>query len=339
MPPEAIWTDYPASAAWMMQHVSAYVAYSGNVAWYQSTGYPLLKGVALFWLDQLQADTATNDGTLVAAPCNSPEQGPTTFGCAHFQQVIWEVFDAILSTWPSSGDSDTAFRDQVHAAWSNIDTGIHVAPDGLLRERKSPQFDSLNTNNTHRHLSHLVGFYPGYAVASRLDANLSAAVAQTLTARGNGDGADANAGWEKAWRAACWAGLNDTEHARAELTLAIETNFAPNGLSMYSARDPPFQIDANFGLVGAMLAMLVRDLPMPYVDGDGEAGVPTVVLGPAIPARWKGGDVAGLRIRGGGSVGFGWDDDGIVRSVRVAAAGRTQPLRVVNVLGDVLATV
>ena len=51
--------------------------YGRNVEWYQNVGYPILKPVAQFWLDMLVQDEYFKDGTLVANPCNSPEQGPT----------------------------------------------------------------------------------------------------------------------------------------------------------------------------------------------------------------------------------------------------------------------
>lgn len=72
-----------------------------------------------------------------------------------------------------------------------------------------------------------------------------------------------------------------------------------NGLSMYSGKSAPFQIDANFGIIGAVLSMLVVDLPNIDITT-----VRTVVLGLAIPARWGGGSVKGLRLRRGGHVDF-----------------------------------
>lgn len=117
--------------------------------------------------------------------------------------------------------------------------------------------------------------------------------------------------------------LNDTSQAYYELRFAIEQNFAGNGLSMYSGKEKPFQIDANFGIVGAVVAMLVVDLP----------GGEDVVLGPAIPGSWGNGSVRGLRLRGGGVVDFGWDGDGVVTWARVeGGSGR----RVVNKKGAVL---
>ena len=329
--PDQQWADYPASGAWMMHSVSDYLDYTGNTSWYQATGYPLIKGVALFWLSQLQPDTYFNDGTLVAAPCTSPEHGPTTFGCAHYQQLIWELFDRILTTWDSTGDSDTSFRDAVQSAYEKLDKGVHVGSWGQLQEWK---IDQDMQNDTHRHLSHLYGWYPGYSVSSSStygdNSTVADAVQTTLISRGPGNGPDANAGWEKVWRAACWAGLNNTQQAYFELAYTIQENIAPNGFSMYSAKNPPFQIDANFGFPGAVLAMLARDLPMK----SGSVGTQQVILGPAIPAAWAGGSVTGLRLRGGGSVSFDWDDGGVVRNATLS--GRSAPVQVYNVDGDMV---
>ena len=190
-------------------------------------------------------------------------------------------------------------------------------------------------NDTHRHLSNLVGWYPGHSISSFLGGyrnnTIQNAVETTLYSRGMGNGPDANAGWEKLWRSACWARLNRTDMAYLELKYAIDVNFANNGLSMYSGSDPPFQIDANFGLVGAILSMLIVDLPMLSSDN----GIRTVILGPAIPTTWAGGQVRGLGLRGGGSVDFSWNSQGLVTMVNLV--GRTKPVRLVNKEGNELA--
>jgi hypothetical protein len=101
-----------------------------------------------------------------------------------------------------------------------------------LIERVPPtewKVEKDKTTDTHRHLSHLIGLYPGYALTS-YDASLQGGLlvngtyvnytqGQVLDAaeislihRGNGTGPDGDTGWEKAWRAACWAQLgNATE--------------------------------------------------------------------------------------------------------------------------------
>ncbi|PQE31682.1 glycoside hydrolase family 95 protein [Rutstroemia sp. NJR-2017a WRK4] len=337
MKEEAQWANYPASAAWMMLHVWDHYEYSQDISWLTKQGYPLIKGVAQFWSTQLQEDAYFHDGTLVVNPCNSPEHGPTTFACTHYQQLIYQVFESVLAVADVVKETDTAFINQITSQLKSLDKGLHIGTWGEIKEWKIPDsFGYDFPNDTHRHLSHLIGWYPGHSISSfqsgYTNSTIQSAISTSLLSRGPGAGPDANAGWEKVWRSACWARLNDTAHAYSELRYAIQTNFAGNGLSMYSGLNEPFQIDANFGLVGAVLSMLVVDLPEM-----GKTGVHTVVLGPAIPGSWGGGSVEGLRIRGGGVVDFGWDGNGIVGKAKIK--GRSKPVVLVNKKGVVLARV
>lgn len=331
MKEQAEWANYPASAAWMLQHVYDHFSYSGDAAWFTAQGYPLLKGVAQFWLSQLQPDLFAKDGSLVVNPCNSPEHGPTTFGCANYQQLIHQLFTNILSSLNAlpNLEHDAAFIKNLTNALKKLDKGLHIGSWGELKEWKIPDSYGFDVQgDTHRHLSQLVGWYPGYSVSSFLsgysDPATQNAVRTTLISRGAGSGSDADSGWEKVWRSACWSMLNATTEAYYELKFAIDENFAHNGLSMYWGTGPLFQIDANFGFIGATLAMLVVDLP----------GMEEVVLGPAIPTAWAGGSVKGLRLREGGLVSFGWDKDGIVQSAVVT--DRKKNLKILNKLGKVL---
>lgn len=275
------WADYPASAAWMMQHVWDHFDYSQDLDWLKSEGYPkLLKPVAQFWLSQLQQDQYFKDGTLVVNPCDSPEHGPTTFGCTNWQQLIFQVFETTLSSASLVGETDQSFLEIVNDKLSLLDKGLHIGSWGQIQEWK---LDIDVENDTHRHLSNLVGWYPGWALSSYLDgynnSTISEAVETTLYSRGVGISSNTNAGWEKVWRGACWARLNNSMKAYYELRLTIHENWAPNALSMYSGKMLPFQIDANFGFPGAVLAMLIVDLP----NLSGNKVTRTVVLGPAIP--------------------------------------------------------
>lgn len=324
----------PAAPAWMMQHVWDNFEYTQDVAWLKRQGYPLLKGIAEFWLTQLQKDKFFNDGTLVVNPCNSPEHGPTTFGCTHFQQLIFQVFEAVLTAAPLVSEGDDEFISQVKESLEFLDTGVHFTECGGMKEWKVPDSYGFDTKNDHRHLSHLVGWHPGYSVSSFSNGytnhSIQSAVEQTLIARGPGKGADANSGWEKVWRAACWARLNNTEKAHFELRFAIDQNFANNLFSMYDQHNQPFQIDANFGFGGAVLAMLVVDLPV----RSGHKGDRVVTLGPAIPKSWGKGSVEGLRLRGGSSVDFSWDESGIVTKAEIN--GPRGNVKIVNRNGHVL---
>jgi alpha-L-fucosidase 2 len=83
----------------------------------------------------------------------------------------------------------------------------------------------------HRHLSHLVSVYPGYAISS-FNASLQASPknytrAQVLEAaktslihRGDGT-VDDDAGWAKVWRAAQWAQHGDADKFYSELSVSL----------------------------------------------------------------------------------------------------------------------
>lgn len=207
---------------------------------------------------------------------------------------MYQVIEAIISAPSIVGETDTTSLGNITTTLASLDKGLHIGTWGEVKEWKPP--DSLGYDfeiDTHRHLSNLVGWHPGYSILSFLggctNATIQTAVAASLYSRSLANGPDANAGWEKVWRSARWARLNCTDMVYLELKYTIDTNFANNALSMYAGLDLPFHIDANFGLAGAVLSMLVVDLPMLSSD----IGAQTVVLEPAILAACAGGRVHG----------------------------------------------
>jgi len=123
--------------------------------------------------------------------------------------------------------------------------------------------------------------------------------------------------------------------AYTELKYTISENIVQNLLSMYSAKYPPFQIDANFGFGGAVLAMLVKDID--YNVGEWDIVTRRVVLGPAIPKEWANGNVRGLRLRGGMVIDFAWDTEGIVGNYSVRRGGSSKvKWQFINTKGKIL---
>ncbi|CAE6406040.1 unnamed protein product [Rhizoctonia solani] len=308
----AEWANYPEAAAWMMFHVYDHLDYTNDITWWKAHGWPLLKGVASFWLDHLVEDEHFGDGTLVAVPCNSPEQPITTLACAHSQQVIWQLFNAVEKGFDASA---------VTAKKLKLDRGIKIGSWGQLQEWKV-EFDS--PTNLHRHLSHLIGLYPGYAItnfkslagqsqdtASLTRDQVLRASEISLISRGNGTGPDGDAGWEKVWRAACWAQLQNATRFYHQLTYAIERNFAENLWSLYNsfAEDPIFQIDANLGYPAAVLNALVQ-----APDTASLSDALAITLLPALPSAWSSGSISGARIRGGMMLDLTWSNGKAVRA-------------------------
>lgn len=124
-------------------------------------------------------------------------------------------------------------RAEVRDKRSRMDKGIHVGSWGQLQEWK---VDLDQPSDTHRHLSHLIGLYPGYALTN-YDATLQQAppskssatytkqqvldaARTTLIHRGNGTGPDADSGWEKMWRSAAWAQFANASEFYHELSVS-----------------------------------------------------------------------------------------------------------------------
>ncbi|KAI5826662.1 glycoside hydrolase family 95 protein [Schizophyllum commune Tattone D] len=330
--------NYPEANAWMMIHVWDHFDYTNDVDWWKAQGYPLLKGTAQFHLQKLIEDQYFNDSSLIVAPCNSPEQQPVTFGCAHSQQLLWQLFNAAEKGYEAAGDDDVDFLDAIRTTRDTMDKGIHI---GFWEQLQEWKVDMDDPDDTHRHLSHLIGLYPGYAIASyngslqSTSSNASYtreqvldAARTSLTHRGDGAGPDANAGWEKMWRAAAWAQLGDADNFYHQLTYAIATNFGPNLLSVYTpgVANSTFQIDANLGHPGAVLNALIQ------VPDTATSDEPLVVtLLPAKPEQWSSGAITGARLRGGTTIDLTWSGGKLENStITVAENARARDVRVVS---------
>ncbi|KAG8785816.1 hypothetical protein FRC15_000636, partial [Serendipita sp. 397] len=218
--------------------------------------------------DALQLDRNTNDGSLVAVPCNSPELPQTTFGCAHWQQLIWELFNSVEKALQILGTGgEQSFLLEVQKKRLRLDRGLRIGAESQVQEWKL-DFDN-SAHLDHRHLSHLTGLYPSYSIASFVPGSdgikpgsltrqaLLTASTTTLIQRGIGTAPDADAGWGKIWRAACWAQLGNSTRFYDQLSYAISRNFAANLFSLYNpfntAENTLFQMDANGGFPAAVL--------------------------------------------------------------------------------------
>ncbi|TFY58636.1 hypothetical protein EVG20_g8073 [Dentipellis fragilis] len=358
--------------------------------WWEAQGWPLLKGAAEFQLEKLIPDLHFNDSTLVVSPCNSSEQTPVTFGCAHAQQVIWQLLNAAEKGYDAAGDTDEAFLDGDHLffgvsreaipshsvllqrfgqnvrRWTKGSTlGLGVSCKAFTSEWK---FDMDSPSDTHRHLSHLIGMYPGYAITG-FNASIQGPIPtngtlQNYTAqevidaatislihRGNGTGPDADSGWEKVWRAAQWAQLGNATEFYHELSYAIERNFGHNLFSVYTPHGTPFQIDANLAypvlLVSVLQAASLFNLPEYRYPKNGLVQAPDVAsysaplritLLPALPSKWCSGKIQGARLRGGMTLDLQCADGKPTQaSIVTDATGVSRPVQVVYA-GNVVKT-
>jgi len=293
------WAWHPSGNAWLCNSLFRHYEYSQDRA-YLELIYPVLQGAAEFWQARLLTTTVADpDGTprevLIDDTSWSPEHGPDGKGNTYGQELAWDLFRQFQIA-ARVLNRDQALAADLAARQAKLYLPQVSPKSGWLEEWMSP--DNLGETQ-HRHLSPLIGFYPGDRInlddtpKEQIDG-----VRALLLARGMD-----SYGWACAWRSLCWARLKDAEKAYQMYLTVLRPSLnngngtAANWFDMYSQNNAYtiFQIDANLGGPTAALAMLLYSRP----------GV--IELLPALPKAWAAkGRATGIGANGGFEVDLTW---------------------------------
>lgn len=311
------WANWVMAGAWLSEHLWEKYRFSQDVNYLRNTAYPLMKEAALFFHDFLIKD---NNGYWVTAPSTSPENQffdkdgkicAVSVASTADMSMIRELFTNVI-TASKTLNVDGEFRKTTEEKLAKL-FPFQISKNGYLQEWSQ---DYKELDPQHRHLSHLYGLHPGNEISPYKTPALFDAVNKSLEIRG-----DEGTGWSRAWKISLWARLHDGDHAyrliKNALSYTLVTDFTDIG-GMYPnlfTACPPFQIDANFGILEGVSEMLIQSQ---WDD---------IELLPALPTKWKSGSVSGLVARNGFVLSMNWDNNVLTKGSVYSKKGQSCALR------------
>lgn len=329
------WGWSPAAVPWILQNVYEAYEYSGDPALLDRV-YALLKEESHFYVNYMLHKAGSSSGDrLTTGVAYSPEQGPLgTDGNTYESSLVWQMLNDAIEAAKAKGDPDGLvgnttdcstdnwakdgngnFADaNANRSWScakSLLKPIEVGDSGQIKEwyfegalgkkKDGSAISGYQADNQHRHMSHLLGLFPGDLITIDNSEYMDAAKTSLRYRCFKGNVLQSNTGWAIGQRINSWARTGDGNTTYKLVELQLKNAMYAN-LFDYHA---PFQIDGNFGNTSGVDEMLLQSNST-FTDTDGKKYVNYTNILPALPDAWADGSVSGLVARGNFTVGTTW---------------------------------
>ena len=301
------WGWSPGAVPWIIQNCWEYYEYTGDLEYMRTHLYPMMKEETILY-DKILIDSGKEitlaDGTkstrLVTAPTYSSEHGPYTMGNTYENSLAWQLYDdTITAAKLLDVDSDLVTR------WEKTRerlAPVEIGDSGQIKEwyiegeyGKTESGENISSfERGHRHMSHMLGLFPGDLISVE-DTDLLNAAVVSLEDRGY-----TSTGWGMGQRINAWARTGSGNTAYRLIQNLFKGGIYPN---LWDAH-PPFQIDGNFGYTSGVNEMLMQS-NMGYIN-----------ILPALPEVWANGSVNGILARGNFELGIDWTN-GTADEIRI----------------------
>ncbi|KAK1141889.1 hypothetical protein N8T08_008402 [Aspergillus melleus] len=314
------YTIWPMGGAWLASQTMEQYRFTQDKAFLEERIWPLLQSAARFYYCYL----FTFEGYYSTGPSCSPEASflvPDDMTKAGSKEgidiaptmdnsLLYELFTAVnetcvtLSLTENDDDCTTAAK-----YFAKIKPP-QIGSTGRILEWRDEYEESAPG---HRHMSPIVGLFPGSQLTPLVNETLARAAKGFLDRRiEHGSG---STGWSRVWTMNLYARLFDGDAVWNHTQTFLQTYPSSNLWNTDGGPGTAFQIDGNFGFVSGIAEMLLQSHEL-------------VHLLPALPSAVKTGSVSGLAARGNFEINIQWKDGALEEATVLSKSGGELAVRV-----------